>query len=55
MLAPKTLLSRVPNREFRRELDYLRARREAVDALIQSLELYLRYTTPTRNKRRKSN
>ena len=39
----KTLLSRVKSLEFRRELQYLYSRRDAIDALIQSLQAYERY------------
>jgi hypothetical protein len=43
MSAPKTLLEQVPRNDFRKELAYLRARRHALNSLIESLEQYLRY------------
>ena len=33
----------LPNRQFRKELEYLYARRSAVDTLIRSLEDYDRF------------
>jgi hypothetical protein len=51
MPGPKELLSQAPKREFRKELKYLRARRAALDALIRSLETYVRYCDPKANHR----
>jgi hypothetical protein len=43
MLAKKALASISSSREFRKELQYLYARRTAVDALIESLQEYDRF------------
>ena len=40
---PKKQVGPTPVREFRKELEYLYARRTAVDSLIQSLEEYNRF------------
>ena len=42
-LAKKAPVIIAPVRGFRKELDYLYARRSAIDALIESLEQYDRY------------
>ncbi len=39
----KASLALVPNRELKKELEHLYARRSALDALIQSLEDYNRW------------
>lgn len=43
MFAKKVTSTSVPDRAYRKELDYLYARKSAVDALIQSLEDYGRF------------
>ena len=43
MFAKKTLSSPSPARTYRKELEYLYARRTAIDTLIQSLEEYDRF------------
>jgi hypothetical protein len=43
MLAKKGLSPTSPSRMNRKELDYLYARRSAIDSLIQSLEEYNRF------------
>ena len=56
MFAKKALTATSSSRNYRKELDYLYARRTAVDALIQSLEEYDRYRarTATQPVKRKS-
>ena len=39
----KVPISFVPSRSLKKELDYLYARRSAIDTLIQSLQGYTRY------------
>jgi hypothetical protein len=43
MFAKKVLTSPIPARPFRKELEYLYARRTAIDTLIESLEQYDRF------------
>jgi len=43
MFAKKEPGSLSPNRAYRKELDYLYARKSAIDNLIQSLEDYSRF------------
>ena len=45
MFAKKALASPVPARVFRKELEYLYARRVAIDSLIQSLQKYDQFRT----------
>jgi hypothetical protein len=52
--AKKTHLSLTPTRGMHRKLQHLYARRSAIDALIQSLQAYERYTAkPADTRRRK--
>ena len=43
MFAKKPPCAPPPNRTFRKELEYLYARRSAIDTLIESLEEYDRF------------
>jgi hypothetical protein len=43
MLAKKVISQATQGRSYRRELDYLYARKSAVDTLIQSLQEYDRF------------
>ena len=43
MVANKAHSSAVPDRTYRKELEYLYARRSAIDTLIESLEEYNRF------------
>jgi hypothetical protein len=43
MVLQKVLMELGPAREFRKELEYLYARRAALDTLIRSLQEYERY------------
>ena len=45
MVANKALSSAVPDRTYRKELEYLYARRSAIDSLIETLEEYNRFRT----------
>jgi hypothetical protein len=56
MLAKKALIAACSSRTYRKELDYLYARRTAVDALIQTLQDYDRFRarTTTHPQKRKS-
>jgi hypothetical protein len=47
MFAKKTRTDAAPTREYRKELQYLYARRNTVDTLIQSLEHYDRFRART--------
>lgn len=54
MLPQKAVVQQVPTKEFRKELEYLRARREAIDSLIKSLETYVRYLPKSGPKSRRA-
>ena len=54
MFAKKEPRSSSPNRGYRKELDYLYARKSAIDALIESLEDYDRFRAkPATNRKLK--
>lgn len=54
--AKKPTVTLHPIRNYQRELQYLYARRSAIDSVIESLEAYDRYraATPTRMGQRKT-
>ena len=54
MFAKKTLPPTPPDRTYRKELEYLYARRTAIDTLIQSLEEYDRFRSIRDNPPRKT-
>jgi len=55
MFAKKSLATPPPARPYRKELEYLYARRSAIDTLIQSLEEYDRFRAIRgENSKRKS-
>ena len=54
MFAKKALTSSSPARTYRKELEYLYARRTAIDTLIQSLEEYDRFRSIRDNPPRKT-
>ena len=56
MLAKKTRTATSAPREFRKELEYLYARRATIDSLIESLEHYDRFRAKTveQSSKRKS-
>ena len=54
MFAKKALTSPAPARTYRKELEYLYARRTAIDTLIQSLEEYDRFRSIRDNPPRKT-
>jgi hypothetical protein len=54
MFAKKAHSASAPARTYRKELEYLYARRSAIDTLIQSLEEYDRYRSIRAENRKKS-
>jgi hypothetical protein len=53
--AKKVPLARMPYRSLKKELDFLYARRSAIDTLIESLQGYRRFKVGcTRRKKQKS-